>query len=778
MKKIILSTILVVIPLWTFFYLMAEPKLEFDKKLENYLQEELQELNLSKQDVLSIEKLNLSDRNLTSVKGLEHFKNLKELNLSNNNLTDSSFLEELNKLEELNLNYNQLKELKINSPKLKSLKLRGNRLDSIKFISSLSQLTSLNIRDNNIQDITPLSNLNSLVKLNIRGNQIKSLKPLEDKLELKDLNARNNQINSIEPIKNLSLEQRLYISGNSIKDIHLLSDRAKYIQNTDYETGIPKPVFKQNSGVYNQPFKVELETDDDYDIYYTLDGSIPKPSSTKYEGPIELSEELMHQVPIISNHKTSPLREGYSFEPGEVKKAITITAIATKKWKNYSDPVTATYILDESLFNSSLPVISLTVDPQDLFNEHEGIYVQGSSYYKENNSTGNYYLKGRENEKNANIEIFDERGSLKLQQDIGIRINGGWSRRLPQKSLRLYARSDYGQSRLFTNIFDDLPYNEFNLLLLRNSGNDYNSTFMRDGLMHELIKGGNVDVQAYQPSLLLINGEYWGLHNIREKFNKDYIDIKYNVNNKDLVLMKGYKSGESVNFDMKAGSQKDELHYRKLLDFVEKNEMNEIKNIEQVKKMMDIENFLEYVSYQVYYANTDSFSNNIMLWRKNVDYSPNAPQGHDGRWRWMLFDLDWGMGLKVPNYDGDPVTYNMIDHMLQDEERMILFKSLMENEDIKEKFIVIMLKLLNDNFEPSNVKDKIDELSSAIRPEIPHTINRWEAIQSIELWEDNLTTLYAFAEKRPDFIKQHIITTMDISEEELKRLEKQVLQKQ
>src|SRR5690625_6224206 len=109
--------------------------------------------------------------------------------------------------------------------------------------------------------------------------------------------------------------------------------------------------------------------------------------------------------------------------------------------------------------------------------------------------------------------------------------------------------------------------------------------------MHELIKDQKVDVQAYQPTILLLNGEYWGIHNLREKFTEDYLDIKYNVKDQDLILMKVFKEGDSVDFDMKVGTQKDKLSYFQVLDFVEENDMTENKNVHHLDTLIDIDNF-------------------------------------------------------------------------------------------------------------------------------------------------------------------------------------------
>src|SRR5699024_3473087 len=174
---------------------------------------------------------------------------------------------------------------------------------------------------------------------------------------------------------------------------------------------------------------------------------------------------------------------------------------------------------------------------------------------------------------------------------------------MPQKSLRLYARSTYGQSRFFANIFPDLNYDTFKMLILRNSGNDYHSTHIRDGLMHELVKDRNVDGQAYQPAIILINGEYWGIQNIRERLTDDYINIKYNINRDEIAILKTDYKGEGVHFKVAAGSEHDKNHYNDMIKYVENNDMSHPTNMKHVEKLMDMENFIEYVAFQVYYAN-------------------------------------------------------------------------------------------------------------------------------------------------------------------------------
>src|SRR5699024_10131829 len=189
----------------------------------------------------------------------------------------------------------------------------------------------------------------------------------------------------------------------------------------------------------------------------------------------------------------------------------------------------------------------------------------------------------------------------------------------------------------------------------------------------------------------------------------------------------------------------------------------------------DMDNFLHYVAFQVYYANTVSFSNNLIIWKKRTFYEPEVPKRHDGKWRWMLFDLDWGMAYNVlesADYDGYRVNFNMFEHVLIDEqEKIYLYTHIIENEEVQQQFIEVMVKLLNNNFDPEHVKEKIDELSETIRPEMEQSIHRWDNIESVETWEENLQVLYDFAEERPDIVKQHLMEQFDLTKEDIEEIE-------
>ena len=760
MKKLAVLMLIFIVLIWGLFYIIADESLDFDPQFEEAVRQELGigAKHLDQNSVKDVKTLNLENYQLTSVEGLQYFKGLQELNLGMNVISDASPIENLEHLEILDISFNQITELAISSPGLKELDIEGNRLYDLSFISDLPELTILNLRDNEISDLSPLTDLTSLTHLNIRGNQIESLEALTGLVNLIDLNARDNQIKEVTPILQLPLTERLYLEGNGIKDFNPLRDVAMRSADVDFEFGMAPPLFSKESGYYPEKFQLTLEAEEGEQIYYTLDGSEPDMQAYLYNGPIEVSKELLGQKTNYSNVKTSPLQDAFNFTTDEVQEAVTIKAASYVEGK-FSPSSTRTYFVNHDLFTrSGLPVISITTEPDNLFDDKNGIYVPGVYYDPNFERSGNYYQRGRESEKEAFMAFFEADGTLGFEQDIGMRINGSFTRLLPQKSLRIYPRSDYGQSRIYYPIYEGRERQAYDQLILRNSGNDYSSTMLRDGLMQGLVEHRGLDTQDYRPSIVLLNGEYWGIHNIRERFTAEYLEIKYNVPETEVALL-SVDAEEKTGFAVDAGQPQDIDHYAQLVDYVNTQDLSETNHYDYIQTQMDVENYLEYVAYQVYYANMDSFSNNTSMWRKKVDYSPNAPIGHDGRWRWMLFDTDWGMGLREvdQSYNQETLMWVQRDHPSVD-----LFRGIIKNEEAKTFFVNTMLDLLNTSFSTENVTAKIDEFSNVIAAEMPTSIKRWNNVGSMDEWHENLATLYEFAEKRPDIVKAHLIKRLQL----------------
>lgn len=747
---------------WSFMYIFADEPTSVESALEDALEVELgiEGGFIDANQVRDIKELDLSNHQLTDIKGIEKFHALEILNLSQNLLTSVDEISELRNLQVVDLSFNQISDLSFSSPGLIELDIEGNKVVDLSFVRDVPQLEKLTVRDNKIETLEPLKNATAITHLNARGNRIHSVAALADLQNLQDVNLRNNQIKDIAPLASLTnLRERLYLSGNGIKDFAALQDQHTQIYDVDFEILLSPPEFTLEGGGIAPGAVLEINHAEGADIYYTVDGSLPSPDSQLYTEPITLNDEIVATNQILSNYPTST-RTLSSFTREAVKDGIVVRAVAYKD-RETSEPVTNTYLFNEmGNFSSVLPVMAISVDENSFFGDKEGIYVPGiyagSTDHKDE---GNYFQRGNEWERKAHIEFFLESGEREFAQDIGIRIHGGYSRALPQKSLRLYSKGEYGQSRFYYPFFEGNEEIEFNRLILRNSGNDWNTTMLRDGFIQTLIEDRIVDTQDYQPVIVLLNGEYWGIHNLRERYDSGYLEVKYNLDEEDIVILDSDTGGGS-GFVVDHGHQGDLNHYNELVDFVRTQNLELQEHIDHVETQMDIENYLNYIAYQVFIGNKDSLTNNTSMWRKNVDYNPQAPRGHDGRWRWLLFDTDFGLAMygKID----EEINENTLEWFLRDHPSTELFRGLMENAETEEQFVGIIKELISNEFSYSNTSAVLEKMAGTIEGEMPRHLERWQTLNSMQSWNNEIAKIEQFLERRPEVVLQHVDETFGL----------------
>ena len=505
---------------------------------------------------------------------------------------------------------------------------------------------------------------------------------------------------------------------------------------------VAPPGFSHASGFYSDSFHLELtHPDPDAIIHYTLDGSKPDTTSPIYTAPVRIFDRNgteNHFANIPTNFLDGA--RGWR-EPPVVRKATPVRAIAARNGSLSISVVTNTYMVETGTdLPYSLPVAFLSTDEKNLFGFEKGIYVPGQYAEETEGQWGNYDLRGEDWEREASLEIFDEAGQVVLAQDIGVRIHGGFTRRFPQKSLRLYARGDYGQTRFNARIFPELPHDEYNRLILRNSGNDWGNSMFRDAAAQSLVRHLDFDTQAYRPAILFINGEYWGIHNFRERYDRHYLERVYGVDPDNIEILTGIGEVE----------EGDDLHYKELLDFLSNNDMVSDDDYDQVATMMDINNFLDYYAAQIYFGNNDWPDHNIDFWRLRVPFDPYAPKGHDGRWRWLLYDVDRSLGF-VTGYE-----FNMMDHITNGGPETLILDRLLLNDQFRYDFINRIADQLNSAFQPERVKQVLDSLKTPLVPEIAEHIKRWWWPLSVPDWEQGVVNMKNSADNRPFYVREHV----------------------
>jgi hypothetical protein len=132
--------------------------------------------------------------------------------------------------------------------------------------------------------------------------------------------------------------------------------------------------------------------------------------------------------------------------------------------------------------------------------------------------------------------------------------------------VRVYARDEYGKNRINYRIFPDLNIERFKTLILRSPDADFSATIFKDELVQTIIKDMNIDLQATRPSVVFINGEYWGIHNIRERQDKHYLANHYGVDPDNLDILGLALEGSEI-------IEGDDAHYNAMLDFIASHDL-------------------------------------------------------------------------------------------------------------------------------------------------------------------------------------------------------------
>ncbi|MCL2182215.1 MAG: CotH kinase family protein [Chitinispirillia bacterium] len=529
------------------------------------------------------------------------------------------------------------------------------------------------------------------------------------------------------------------------------------------------PRFSHTPGVYREPFELAItHREEGAVIRYTTNGSEPNDNSPVFSGTINIADRT-GDPNVFSRIRTNPAATGMMQvitwrEPsGNVAKGTAIRAAAFKDG-SVSPTVSGTFFVfpDNSPFRS-LPIVSIISDSMGFFGHDSGIYVPGANYQTGNAGTGNYYMKGDDWERESSFEYFRADGQPVIAQTAGIRIHGGWTRRNPQKTMRVYARKSYGAETLnFFNgpLFHYLPYNTFKRLLLRGGGNDCEATLIRDASAQYMISHLNVGTQAFRSVTVFINGEFWGWHNFRERYDQHYLQRTYGVDPDSVDLLDFYSSTTSgVSLTPEPG---DTVAYSAMAAYARNNDLSNSAAMDSMHRLMDVDSYLDFFAVQMYFGNADGISrsgthHNHKMWRERKSFDANAPAGRDGRFRWLVCDLDqimeiWGNSSSEPTF---AILFTASNPGNE------LFLNLMKNESVKNSFINRFPDMLNSALHPERAAAVIDSIAASIRPVADAHVKRWgipssgggfggaPAVFDAATWETQITRLRGLYQSKP-----------------------------
>lgn len=451
------------------------------------------------------------------------------------------------------------------------------------------------------------------------------------------------------------------------------------------------PKYNTPSGVYNDTDGINLEMNGNGTIYYTLDGSTPTTKSKVYDGPILLN------------------------------KTTVVKAMSYKSGKLESDVVTLSYIINE---NHTLPVMSVS--------------LQGSDFNRIQNNPWNEDL-----EVSAYAELYENGKSFSIP--CGLKLFGGSTRGLAKKSYSLKFRKKYGEGSLNYQVFENRDYSNFDTLVLRSGSQDQESAFIRDILMTSLVDGvTNLKVQAYKPIILYINGEYYGVYNIREKVDETFISNNYNVDPSKSNIVR-------IDNNVTVGSI---TKYSDLIKYVQTHDLSIQSNYEYVKSILDIESYADFWAAENWITNND-IVNTRFYWHEDVD---------SGKIKMIFYDLDfamWNYNLNYFNFTVQP------DGMSRLKVPTTLMRALIKNDEFKDTLLTRISYQLKKVWNKERVLKKIDELYNMLKPEMERNQKRYN--MTMQEWENNIEELRKYTNLREDYLKKTAKSFFNLSNAEMEK---------
>ena len=445
----------------------------------------------------------------------------------------------------------------------------------------------------------------------------------------------------------------------------------------DYDHILGEPVFSEPGKVFNgnKTFNLQLSlpegSPEGTEIRYTTNGSEPTASSAKYTADIPITKSTSIRAKLFCNGWLSPRStvQSYIFH-------------------------------DRSM---TIPVISIVTDNSYLNDKKIGIFA---------NNYGHEKYQQVDWRRPLNIELFDAEGEpSQLNQLCETRITGAWSREAARKSMGIYCHKRFGKKNMEYEFFpDQCPgLTNYKSIVLRNSGNDRDYTYMRDAVCQRaMAEHADIDWQAWRPAVIYINGNYWCLLNIRERANENNILTHYDgLEDIDLIENGELKEGTKENYDAFTAFFNEHGH-----------------TLDEYAELMDWEEYIRITTMNLYFNNLDYPGNNNVMWR---------PRAEGGKWRWIAKDLDYTLGLYTNGgaggsggYDHQIIAqwYNPDDYSLHQGANFSitwdatrLFRRLMEDADFAREFIDRFSIYMGDFLNEKSVRAIWDPMYTMIKDE-------------------------------------------------------------
>jgi hypothetical protein len=440
------------------------------------------------------------------------------------------------------------------------------------------------------------------------------------------------------------------------------------------EAVLPAPDFLTPAGFHDGPVIVRLAPAPGAIVRCAADGGLPGPASPDAAVGIRLDTTRALSCAVFDSTGRSGPVESALFLVGE---------------------------------RPALPVVSLVLDSEAMFDPVTGMYMEGPNASPAEPRYGANYWE--DTELPAQIAFFEKDGRRAFSEKAGLSIFGNWSRSRPKRSLAIQFRERYGARRIQYPLFPQRPgFTRFKGLVLRNNGGDYAAGFSRDALGALLTEGRDLEYQLSRHVAVYINGRYWGIYDMRERLDADYLDTRFGLPSEAVDLIKN--GGE-----VQAGTATEWIA---TVDWFLGADLSDSAALARAAERVDVDNMATYLAAEIWASNADWPANNTRHWRRK---SPAGP------WRSILFDLDGGVGGFSGERDmfaflGDST---VVADYPNGPRSTVFFRKLSANPAWRSRFANRLCVLLATNFAPARAIAALDSMQGDLAGELDRDFRRW-----------------------------------------------------
>ena len=463
-----------------------------------------------------------------------------------------------------------------------------------------------------------------------------------------------------------------------------------------------EPHFSETGLYQTGSFQLVLTAEAGETIHYTTDGSEPNASSKVYTEPVTVSKNTV------------------------------IRAMCTATGLLESRAVTYTYLFEEQ---HTLPVVCISLSPEDKRTVWSAKSKQSDTKV----------------EREGYLSYYEADGGLGCSFPAGFKAKGAGTLGYSQPSLSIHLRGTYGQSSVTYPFFSEYGWQSYASLCIRNSGQDYSTARIRDSFASRLCLGLNLDVAATRPVAVYVNGEYYGLYDLNEDQNADYLNGHYGVDN-DLV--------EIIRFNQTVvkGSNKN---WKQVIAYAKSKDFSRDSVLEAFSEWVDTDCFMDYLAVETYLCNSD------MANQKYWHTTDNAV-----RWRPLFYDFDYGMGFSgsasrniLPAFFSEDGTATATSTIYT-----YIACALIKNKSWKEAFLKRYVELIYTTFDADRAIGILDTLQQEMATEMTRHISRWSKPKSYSSWEKEVEEIRSWMRARPEYALKNLQSYFRLSDSEMAAL--------